>query len=141
MLWSLEFGQMPYQCPVSVNAALPNPVCGEPCQVRMFVQASYFLLRFSSLASCSWRKSAKGKTCLLLLQTLKQDLFILSFLLRLLLRLYAHQLLFFGEKTRRKKKLGDNMGKFKCRHARKLLENQVAVCILILDLPLLTSSQ
>ena len=103
MLWSLEFGQMPYQCPVSVNAALPNPVCGEPCQVRMFVQASYFLLRFSSLASCSWRKSAKGKTCLLLLQTLKQDLFILSFLLRLLLRLYAHQLLFFGEKTRRKK--------------------------------------
>lgn len=103
MLRSSEVGQIPYQCPVSMNAALPSPVCEEPCQIRMFVRASYFLLRFSSLASCSWRKSAKGKTCLLLLQTLKQGLFILSFLLRLLVRLYAHQLLFFGEKTRRKK--------------------------------------
>lgn len=38
------------------------------------------------------------------------------------------------------KKKVDNTGNFKCRHAQKLLENQVAVCILILDLPLLTSS-
>ena len=45
------------------------------------------------------------------------------------------------ERKLEEKKLGDNMGKFKCRHACKLLENQVAVCILILDLPLLTSSQ
>lgn len=33
------------------------------------------------------------------------------------------------------------MGDFKWRHAQKLLENQVAVCVLILDLPPLTSSQ
>lgn len=62
-----------------------------------------------------------------------------SFPLRLLPRLHVYQL-FFGEKIRRKK-VDDNKGNFKCRHEQKLLENQVAVCVLILVLPLLTSSQ
>lgn len=44
-------------------------------------------------------------------------------------------------KENEKEKIDDNMSNFKCRQVQKLLENTLAVCILNLDLPLLTSSK
>ena len=101
---------------------------------RLLTFSSSFLLL--PIALVLDLKPLRKTSCLLLLWALKQGLSITSFPLRLLPSLHVYQLLLFGEKIRRKKITDDNMANFKCRHAQKLLENQVVVCILILHLSL-----